>query len=140
MFYKGQFIARIPNDENAKAKIEEYKAIHGQLRLWGRHPKRKQVMTQNGLVPNFMGDIPYRLGTEIVIYRNENGMTYRQFRSLKVGTMIETLRHWNGSYYVAKRIGIVLDKKGKNQIKIALRDRAIWTTRQQVILYKYDKR
>ena len=139
MFYKGQFIARIPNDENAQAKIEQYRAIHGQLRLWGRHPKRKQVMAQNGLKRNFMGDLPYRLGTEIMIYRNENGMTYSQFRSLEVGTMIQTVRLWGGNFST-KEIGIVLNKKGKNQIKIALGDRAIWTTRQQVILYKYDKR
>ena len=144
MLYKGDFIARIPNDENAKAKIEEYKAIHGQLRLWGRHPKRKQVMAENGLTRNFMGDIPHRLSTEIVIYRNENGMTYRQFRSLEVGTMVQTLRFWNGLFsdtnYTSKKIGIVIDKKGKNQVKIALGDRVIWTTRQQVILYKYDKK
>ena len=95
-------------------------------------------MAQNGLVPNFMGDIPYRLGTEIVIYRNESGMTYRQFKSLEVGTMIETVRC--SSLGRMPKIGIVLDKKGKNQVKIALGDRAIWTTRQQVILYKYDKR
>ena len=138
MLYKGDFIARIPNDENAQAKIEQYKSINGQLLLRGRHPKRKQVMAQNGLVPNFMGDIPYRLGTEIVIYRNESGMTYRQFRSLEVGDMIETV----GRMPLGRtpKIGIVLSKKGKNQIKIALGDRAIWTTRQQVILYKYDKR
>mgnify|MGYP001372228197 CR=1 FL=1 len=139
MLYKGDFIARIPNDENAKAKIEEYKAIHGQLRLWGRHPKRKQVMAQNGLIQNFMGDLPYRLGSEIVIYRNENGMTFKQFQNLQVGTMIETVRLWSGDFST-KEIGIVLDKKGKNQIKIALGDRAIWTTRQNLILYKYDKR
>ena len=139
MLYKGDFIARIPNDENAKAKIEEYKAIHGQLRLWGRHPKRKQVMAQNGLIQNFMGDLPYRLGSEIVIYRNENGMTFKQFQDLQVGTMIETVRLWSGDFST-KEIGIVIDKKGKNQVKIALGDRAIWTTRQQVILYKYDKR
>lgn len=138
MFLKGQYIARIPNDENAQAKIEDYKAIHGQLRLCGRHPKRKQVMAQNGLRQNFMGDIPYRLGTEIVIYRNESGMTYRQFKSLKVGTMIETVRCL--SLGRMPKIGIVLDKKGKNQVKIALGNRAIWTTRQQVILYKYDKK
>ena len=139
MLHKGDFIARIPNDENAKAKIEEYKAIHGQLRLWGRHPKRKQVMAQNGLIQNFMGDLPYRLGSEIVIYRNENGMTFKQFQNLQVGTMIETVRLWSGDFST-KEIGIVLDKKGKNQIKIALGDRAIWTTRQNLILYKYDKR
>ena len=139
MLHKGDFIARIPNDENAKSKIEEYKAIHGQLRLWGRHPKRKQVMAENGLTPNFMGDIPHRLSTEIVIYRNEDGMTFKQFQNLQVGTMIETVRLWSGDFS-AKEIGIVLGKKGKNQIKIALGDRAIWTTRQNLILYKYDKR
>lgn len=138
MLHKGQFIARIPNDDNAQAKIEQYKAIHGQLRLWGRHPKRKQVMAQNGLTQNFMGDLPYRLGTEIVIYRNESGMTYRQFRSLEVGDMIETVRCL--SLGRMSKIGIALDKRGKNQIKIALGDRVFWTTRQQVILYKYDKR
>lgn len=140
MLWKGDFIARIPNDENAKAKIEEYKAIHGQLRLWGRHPKRKQVMAQNGLIPNFMGDIPHRLSTEIVIYRNENGMTFRQFQNLQVGTMIST-RHWTPSQgYRQSEIGIVLDKKGKNKIKVALGGRALWITRQHLVIYKYDKR
>lgn len=136
MFYKGQFIARIPNDENAQAKIEQYKAIHGQLRLCGRHPKRKQVMTQNGLKQNFMGDLPYRLGTEIVIYRNESGMTYRQFKALKVGDMIRTLA------YLGKRteVGIVLEKSGKNRIKISHRDTVRWTTRQCVELLQCDNR
>ena len=138
MLYKGDFIARIPNDENAKAKIEEYKAIHGQLRLWGRHPKRKQVMAENGLTRNFMGDIPHRLSTEIVIYRNENGMTFKQFQDLQVGTMVQT-RHRPQSYSQSE-IGIVLDKYGKNKIKIALGNRVLWTTRQSVVFYKYDKR
>ena len=80
MLYKGQFIARIPNDENAQDKIDEYKAIHGQLRMYGRHPNRKRAMTHNGLSRNFMGDIPWRLGTEIVIYRAESGMTYQQLK------------------------------------------------------------
>ena len=138
MLYKGDFIARIPNDENAKAKIEEYKAIHGQLRLWGRHPKRKQVMAENGLTRNFMGDIPHRLSTEIVIYRNENGMTFKQFQDLQVGTMVQT-RHRPQSYSQSE-IGIVLDKSGKNKIKIALGNRVLWTTRQYVVFYEYDKR
>ena len=134
MFYKGQLIDRIPNDENAKYKIEEYKAIHGQLKLWGRHPKRKQVMSQNGLTPNFMGDIPYRLAKEIVIYRDENGMTFRQFQNLQVGTMI---RAWAcPQSYRQSEIGIVLDKKGKNKIKVAMGGRALWTTRQCVVLFK----
>jgi hypothetical protein len=135
MFYKGQFIARIPNDENAKSRIEEYKAIHGQLRLCGRHPRRKQAMAENGLKRNFMGDIPYRIAKEIVIYRKEGGMTYRQFQALEVGNMIEIVRE---RYY--SKTGIVLNKKGKNQIKIAIGDRAIWTTRQKVILHRCNKR
>ena len=138
MLYKGDFIARIPNDENAKAKIEEYKAIHGQLRLWGRHPKRKQVMAENGLTRNFMGDIPHRLSTEIVIYRNENGMTFKQFQDLQVGDMVQT-RHRHLNHRLSE-IGIVLDKSGKNKIKIALGNRVLWTTRQSVVFYKYDKR
>ena len=137
MLYKGDFIARIPNDENAKAKIEEYKAIHGQLRLWGRHPKRKQVMAENGLTRNFMGDIPHRLSTEIVIYRNEDGMTFKQFQNLQVGDMVQT-RHLALPSH--KELAIVLGKYGKNKIKIALRDQVLWTTRQYLILYKYDKR
>lgn len=135
MFYKGQFIARIPNDENAQAKIKEYKSIHGQLRLWGRHPKRKQAMAQNGLTPNFMRDIPYRIAKEIVIYRNESGMTFKQFKMVQVGDMVALLRERQRS-----EIGLVLAKKGKNKIKIAVGGRALWTTRQQVIIYKYDKR
>ena len=137
MLDKGDFIARIPNDENAKAKIEEYKAIHGQLRLWGRHPKRKQVMAENGLTPNSMGDIPHRLSTEIVIYRNEDGMTFRQFQNLQVGDMVQTRYLALPSH---KELAIVLAKYGKNKIKIALRDQVLWTTRQCLILYKYDKR
>ena len=137
MLWKGDFIARIPNDENAKAKIEEYKAIHGQLRLWGRHPKRKQVMAENGLTRNFMGDIPHRLSTEIVIYRNEDGMTFKQFQNLQVGDMVQT-RHLALPSH--KELAIVLGKYGKNKIKIALRDQVLWTTRQYLILYKYDKR
>ncbi len=131
MFYKGQFIARIPNDENAKSRIEEYKAIHGQLRLWGRHPKRKQTMSQNGLTPNFMGDIPHRLSAEIVIYRNEGGMTFRQFQNLQVGNIIEMVLKRQQS-----ETGIVLKKKGKNKIKVAIGSRVTWTTRQKVILYR----
>ena len=138
MLYKRDFIARIPNDENAKAKIEEYKAIHGQLRLWGRHPKRKQVMAENGLTPNFMGDIPHRLSTEIVIYRNEDGMTFKQFQNLQVGDMVQTRHHHQSRRQ--SEIGIVLDKYGKNKIKIALGNRVLWTTRQSAVFYKYDKR
>jgi hypothetical protein len=95
-------------------------------------------MAENGLTPNFMGDIPHRLSTEIVIYRNENGMTFRQFQNLEVGDMVQT-RHLHQSYRQSE-IGIVLDKYGKNKIKIALRDRVLWTTRQSVVFYGYDKR
>ena len=141
MLKKGDFIAKIPNDDKARDKIKEYKTAYGQLRLRGRHPNRKQVMAQHGLTQNYMGDIPYRLGTEIAIYRNENGITFRQFQDLRVGDMIETAhpRSLSESYRYPK-IGIVLDKKGKNKVKIALGDNAIWTTRQRILLYEYDKK
>jgi len=138
MFYKGQFIARIPNDKDAQVKIEQYKNIHGQLRLCGRHKDRKGAMQAVGLTLNNHGDLPYRLGTEIVIYRNENGMTYRQFKSLEVGDMVETVK---GRKFGEKiKLGIVSEKRGKNKIKIVIEGNAYWTTRQHLTLYEYDKK
>lgn len=136
--YKGKYIDTIPNDENAQTKIEQYKAIYGQLRLYGRHPKRKQVMAQNGLKRNFMGDIPYRLSQTIVIYVGESGMPYKQFRSLKIGDMIEQMV-WRNGIRIDVRVGIVLDKKGKNKVKVAVGNEAYWTTRQTITQYKKDK-
>ena len=123
MFQKGSFIARIPNDCNAAAKIAEFKEQYGQLRLCGRHKDRKGTMLAHGLRQNNHRDIPWRLAQEIVIYRNENGMTFKQFQSLQVGDMVQ--KYGN--------IGVVVDKRGKNQVKVAFPNKPThWTTRQEV--------
>jgi len=123
MFQKGSFIARIPNDSNAAAKIAEFKEQYGQLRLCGRHKDRKGTMLAHGLRQNNHRDIPWRLAQEIVVYRNENGMTFKQFQSLQVGDMVQ--KYGN--------IGIVVDKRGKNQVKVAFPNKPThWTTRQEV--------
>ena len=35
------------------------------------------------------GDLPWRLGSEIVIYRGEDGMTFKQFQDLRVGDLVK---------------------------------------------------
>ena len=123
MFQKGSFIARIPNDGNAAAKIAEFKERYGQLRLCGRHKDRKGTMLAHGLRQNNHRDIPWRLAQEIVVYRNENGMTFKQFQSLQAGDMVQ--KYGN--------IGVVVDKRGKNQVKVAFPNEPThWTTRQEV--------
>ena len=79
MLYKGCFIARIPNDEHARSKIAMYKKKHGQLKMYGRHKDRKGAMEAVGRKLNTHGDLPWWLGTEIVIHRGESGMTFKQF-------------------------------------------------------------
>ena len=138
MLLKGQFIARIPNDEHAESKIAEFKRQHGQLRLCGRHKDRKGTMKSHGLTPDSRGDIPYRLATEIVIYRAENGMTYQQFKSLQVGDLVAGYHIYMRSKFGAT--GMVVEKKGKNKLTIVwsngLRQR---TTRNKVILFSKEK-
>ncbi len=77
MYYKGSFIARIPNDEHAQSKIDEFKKKHGQLRMHGRHKDRNGAMRAVGRTLNTHGDLPWWLGSEIVIYRAESGMTFK---------------------------------------------------------------
>jgi hypothetical protein len=133
MLFKGCFIARIPNDEHAESKIAEFKRQHGQLRLCGRHKDRKGAMKAVGRTPNVNGDLPWRLGTEIVIYRNENGMTYQQFKSLQVGDLVQPYHPYMRVKFGAT--GIVTEKQGKNGLTI------VWsngqkqhTTRQKAII------
>ena len=137
MLYQGAFIARIPNDEHAQSKIDKFKEQHGQLRLHGRHKDRKGAMRAVGRRLNSHGDLPWRLGTEIVIYRGESGMTFKQFQSLEVGDLV-TPYHlaYRGSVGV---VGIVVDKKGKNKIKVALNGLTDWTTRQMFILFNREE-
>jgi len=133
MLYRGSFIARIPNDEQAQSKIDEFKEQHGQLRLHGRHKDRKGQMTKVGRRLNTHGDLPWWLGSEIVIYRGENGMTFKQFQALKVGDLVCPYHQSYQSMF--GKVGIVVDKKGKNQLKVAFNGSTDWTTRQMFILF-----
>ena len=137
MYYQGAFIARIPNDEHAQSKIDEFKEQHGQLRLHGRHRDRKGQMTKVGRRLNTHGDLPWRLGSEIVIYRGESGMTFKQFQSLRVGDLVSPY-HWNTQKNYGK-VGIVVGKKGKNGIKVAYNGSTDWATRQHFILFNQEE-
>ena len=133
MLYKGSFIARIPNDEHAQSKIDEFKKQHGQLRMYGSHKDRKGQMTKVGRKLNSHGDLPWRLGSEIVIHRGESGMTFKQFQGLQVGDLVQPYhRAYRG---VVGGVGLVVDKKGKNKIKVAINGSTDWTTRQMFILF-----
>jgi hypothetical protein len=137
MLYKGSFIARIPNDEHAESKIAELKRQHGQLRLCGRHKDRKGAMRAVGRTLNWHGDLPYRLGTEIVIYRGESGMTFKQFQSLQVGDLVQPYHDAYQSKF--GKVGVVIKKKGKNQLKVVFGSRSQWATRQQMILFNREE-
>ena len=133
MLFKGSPIARIPNDENAQSIINALKAQHGQLRLHGRHKDRKGAMKAVGRTLNNHGDLPWRLGTEIVIYRGENGMTFKQFQSVQLGDLVSPYHQ----AYQSKlgKVGVVVGKQGKNKLKVAFGDTTGWTTRNKVILF-----
>ena len=131
MLYKGSFIARIPNDENAQSIINALKAQHGQLRLHGRHKDRKGAMKAVGRTLNTHGDLPWWLGTEIMIYRGEDGMTFKQFQSVGLGDLVKS----SALYPKQHGIGIVVDKRGKNKLKVAMNGSTEWTTRNKLILF-----
>ena len=137
MLYKGEFIARIPNDEHARSKIAMYKKKHGQLRMHGRHKDRKGAMKAVGRTLCTHGDLPWWLGSEIVIYRGESGMTFKQFQSLKVGDLVQPYH----PAYQSKigTVGVVAEKKGKNKLKVAFGGNTHWSTRQQMILLPQEK-
>jgi hypothetical protein len=137
MLYKGSFIARIPNDDQAPRKIAEFKEQHGQLRLCGRHKDRKGTMLAHGLRQNNHRDIPHRLAQEIVIYRNENGMTFKQFQSLQVGDLVQPYHPAYQSKF--GKLGVVVAKRGKNELKVSFPNLTHWTTRQQVTLINREQ-
>lgn len=137
MLYQGMFIARIPNDEHARSKIAMYKKKHGQLRMHGRHKDRKGAMKAVGRTLNSHGDLPWWLGTEIVIYRGESGMTFKQFQSLNVGDLVQPYHPAYQSKFGT--VGMVVKKKGKNELKVAFGDRTMWATRQQMIPFKQEE-
>jgi len=131
MLHRGSFIARIPNDEKAQATINALKAQHGQLRLHGRHKDRKGAMKAIGRTLNTHGDLPWWLGTEIMIYRGEDGMTFKQFQSVGLGDLVKS----SALYPKQHGIGIVVDKRGKNKLKVAMNGSTEWTTRNKLILF-----
>ena len=131
MLYRGSFIARIPNDEKAQSIIDKLKTEHGQLRLHGRHKDRKGQMAKAGRTPNSHGDLYWKLGTEIVIYRGESGMTFKQFQSVGLGDLVASFSH----YPKRRHVGIVVDKSGKNKLKVVINGSTEWTTRNKVILF-----
>ena len=131
MLHRGSFIARIPNDEKAQATINAFKAQHGQLRLHGRHKDRKGAMKAIGRTLNTHGDLPWWLGTEIMIYRGEDGMTFKQFQSVGMGDLVKS----SALYPKQHGIGIVVDKRGKNKLKVAMNGSTEWTTRNKLILF-----
>ena len=137
MLYKGSFIARIPNDEHARSKIAMYKKKHGQLKMYGRHKDRKGAMRAVGRTLNWHGDLPWWLGTEIVIYRAESGMTFKQFQSIQVGDLVSPYHQAYQSKF--GKVGIVADKKGKNELKVAFGSKTHWATRQQMILFTQEE-
>lgn len=137
MLWYGEFIARIPNDEHARSKITMYKKKHGQLKLHGRHKDRKGAMKAVGRTLNSHGDLPWYLGTEIVIYRGESGMTYQQFRSVQVGDLVQPY-HPNTRVRLGD-VGVVAEKKGKNQLKVAFGSNMQWSTRQNFILFDREQ-
>ena len=131
MLHRGSFIARIPNDEKAQATINALKAQHGQLRLHGRHKDRKGVMKAIGRTLNTHGDLPWWLGTEIMIYRGEDGMTFKQFQSVGLGDLVRS----SALYPKQHGIGIVVGKRGKNKLKVVINGSTEWTTRNKLILF-----
>ena len=131
MLYRGSFIARIPNDEKAQSTIDKLKTEHGQLRLHGRHKDRKGQMAKAGRTPNTHGDLPWWLGTEIVIYRGESGMTFKQFQSVGLGDLVKS----SLPYPKRTGVGIVVGKRGKNKLKVVMNGSTEWTTRNKVILF-----
>jgi len=132
MLYRGSFIARIPNDEKAQSIINALKAQHGQLRLHGRHKDRKGAMKAVGRTLNTHGDLPWRLGTEIMVYRGESGMTFKQFQSVGLGDLVESMYFGERKH---QSIGIVVGKRGKNKLKVVINGSTEWTTRNKLILF-----
>ena len=131
MLHRGSFIARIPNDEKAQSIINALKTEHGQLRLHGRHKDRKGAMKAVGRTLNTHGDLPWWLGTEIVVYRGESGMTFKQFQSVGLGDLVASFSH----YPKRQHVGIVVDKRGKNKLKVVINGSTEWTTRNKLILF-----
>mgnify|MGYP006957635267 FL=1 len=84
-----------------------------------------------GRTLNTHGDLPWWLGTEIMIYRGEDGMTFKQFQSVGLGDLVRS----SALYPKQHGIGIVVGKRGKNKLKVAMNGSTEWTTRNKLILF-----
>jgi hypothetical protein len=67
-----------------------------------------------------------------MIYRGEDGMTFKQFQSVALGDLVESMYFGERKH---QSIGIVVGKKGKNKLKVAMNGSTEWTTRNKVILF-----
>ena len=115
----GTFLARIPNDENAQAIIDELRNRWGALRVYGRHKDRVGVLKKNGLNLNTHHDLPWRLGTEIVIYRKYKGMPPKQFFRIKKGELVRFRHNISDGYTLwTPRTLFVTEPSGYNGIYI----------------------
>ena len=88
-------------------------------------------MAKVGRTPNTHGDLPWRLGTEIMVYRGESGMTFKQFQSVGLGDLVKS----SLPYPKRTGVGIVVGKRGKNKLKVVINGSTEWTTRNKVILF-----
>ena len=104
--------------------------------MHGRHKDRKGVKLSVGRTLNFMET--FRVArSEIVIYRGESGMTFKQFQTLKVGELVQQLPPAYQSRFGT--VGVVAEKKGKNELKVAFGSKMQWATRQQMILFTQEQ-
>ena len=126
------YICEIPNDENVEERIKELKLKHGYLRLWGRHPDRKLVMSQNGLKQNSHRDLPWRLGKTIVVYKRHDGMLVKDFKRLNVGELLFVRRTPIGMDRYSAII-LRIDKR-RNKVLLAVRNGKKWVNRKNLFI------
>ena len=63
--------------------------------------------------------------------RDEDGMTFKQFQSVGLGDLVKS----SALYPRQHGIGIVVGKRGKNKLKVAMNGSTEWTTRNKLILF-----
>jgi hypothetical protein len=59
-------------------------------------------------------------------------MTFKQFQSVALGDLVESMYFGERKH---QSIGIVVGKRGKNKLKVAINGSTEWTTRNKVILF-----
>jgi hypothetical protein len=130
------YICEIPNDENVEERIKELKLKHGYLQLWGRHPNRKLVMSQNGLKQNCNRDLPWRLGKTIVVYKRHSGMLVKDFKQLNVGGLLFVSRTPKSSGGMKGRYSAIILRidKRRNKVLLAAKGGKKWVSRKNLFI------